>query len=129
MIPAVETGLAKDIHLTDGTQVTTIPTGQGRTLQFIPIIQSGAGANQLIAGDTTRRIKVCGYVCVLSAAGTLKFTDGDGDLTGNMALAANSGVAAPGQASSPWFQTGINKALSIVTTGGAANGHLTCFLE
>lgn len=111
------------------TAVATVATGQGKTLVYGSITQGGVGTTLLVAADATRHIKVINYVIVMSAAGNCKFIDSAGDLTGNMPLAANSGVAASSDSSTPWFQTGVNKSLSIVTTGGAVFGHFAYFLE
>ena len=109
--------------------IASIATGQGKTLLFVPIAQGAAGTTQLVAADATKKIKVVNYVVVQTEAGTTKFTDGVGDLTGAMAFATNGGVVASGQTSSHWFETAANSALSIVTTVGAAQGHLSYFLE
>jgi len=104
-------------------------TGQGRNLLFGPIAQGAPGTTQLAAGDPTKKLKMVSYAFVISAAGTVKFADAAGDLTGAFPVVANAGVVAVGQPSSHLFETGVNKALSIVTTGGAASGHFSYFLE
>lgn len=105
-----------------------IESNQGRNLQFASISVS-SGTTELVAAPATsyERIKVCSYVIVADSAGTAKFSDGS-DLTGAMACAANGGVAAAGQASSPWFAAGAGAALSIVTTAGF-KGHLSYVVE
>lgn len=107
----------------------TIPTGQGKTLLYGVITQGGAGTTALVTADATKHIKVVSYVVVISANGNCKFIDGTGDLTGNLPFVANSGLSAISDSSTPLFQTAINSALSIVTTGGPAFGHFTYFLE
>jgi hypothetical protein len=104
-------------------------TGQGKTLLFASIAQGGAGTTQLVAADATKKIKVVSYVFVMSLSGTVKFIDSAGDLTGAMPILTSGGVSAPGQTSSHWFESGVNKSLSIVTTTGAATGHIAYFLE
>lgn len=100
---------------------------QGRNLLFGSISVT-SGTTELVAAQSdNRRIKVCSYVVVASGACTVKFSDGS-DLTGAMAVAANGGVAAAGQASSPWFSTDGGAALSIVTTG-TVNGHFSYVVE
>jgi hypothetical protein len=99
-----------------------ITRGQGHNLHTVPIAVS-SGTTELVAAQPGLVISVVSYVIVASGAGTAKFSDG-ADLTGAMALAANGGVAANGQASSPWFWTGAGSALSIITTA-TVNGHLT----
>ena len=105
-----------------------VESHQGRNLLFGEISVS-AGTTQLVAAPSTsyHRIKVVSYVVVATAAGTAKFSDGS-DLSGAMAFAANGGVSAAGQASSPWFACDAGAALSIVTTA-AMEGHLSYVVE
>lgn len=101
---------------------------QGRNLLFKPISVS-SGTTELVAAQSdNQRIKVCSYVVVTSTAGTVKFTDNDEDLTGAMAFAANGGVSAAGQASSPWFATEPGEPLKIVVTVDT-RGHFSYVVE
>lgn len=101
----------------------------GKTLQFVAIAQGAAGTTALVsAAGAGVKIKVVSYVFTLSADGTAKFT-GTGDLTGAMDVAAKGGVVAVGHAQNHLLETAANAALSIVTTGGAAKGHLAYFVE
>ena len=129
MIAAVETGLAKDATLTGGTVKANPTTGEGHTLLYVAIAQGAAGTTQLVAADATKKIKVVSYVLVMSLGGSAKFLDSAADLTGAMVLVTSGGVSAISRASSPLFETGVNKALSITTVTGAAQGHLSYFLE
>ena len=105
-----------------------IQSHQGLPLQYGSISVT-AGTTQLVAAPSdNRRVKVCSYAVVADAAATVKFSDGT-DLTGAMSFLANGGIAAAGQASSPWFATGKGLALSIVTTGGAVRGHYSFLVE
>lgn len=99
-----------------------IEPGQGHDLHHVAIDVS-SGTTELVSAIAGRSIAVVSYALVASAAGTAKFT-GSGDLTGAMSFAQNGGIAAPGQPSSPWFQTDAGAALSIVTTA-AFKGHLS----
>ena len=110
------------------TQPVSQVTGQGRTLLFAAISQGVAGTTQLVAADATKKIKVVSYVFTLSLAGTVKFT-GTADLTGAMTFAANGGASAMAAPSAHFFESAVNAALSIVSTIGAANGHISYFLE
>lgn len=108
----------------------SVATGAGQTLLFAAISQGAAGTTTLVSADATKKIKVVSYVFVMSAAGTAKFIDSTPtDLTGAMAIAANGGVSAIGNSFSPLFATAVNKSLQIVTTVGAAAGHISYFLE
>lgn len=101
---------------------------QGRNLRY-GAISVGAGTTELVAGQPdNQRVKVCSYVVVVSSAGTVKFTDSDEDLTGAMSFAANGGVSASGQASSPWFSTEAGEPLKIVVTADT-RGHFSYVIE
>lgn len=104
-------------------------TGQGKTLLYGTIAQGAAGTTILVAAQgASMKVKVVSYVFTLSLAGTAKFT-ATSDITGAMDIAASGGAVVLGQPSSPLFETGANQALSIVTTGGAAKGHFSYFVE
>lgn len=103
-----------------------ISPNQGHSVWYVPISVS-SGTTELVAPVRRKSISVISYVLVASSAGTAKFVDSTGDLTGDMSFAANGGISAPGQASSPWFAAGVGEALSITTTA-PFEGHLayTC---
>ena len=103
--------------------------GQGKTLLFATIAQGAAGTTELVAAQGgSNKIKVVSYAFTLSLAGTAKFT-GTADLTGAFDIAASGGAVVVGQPASHLFETAANAALSIVTTLGAARGHLAYFVE
>ena len=105
-------------------------TGQGKTLLFGVITQGAAGTTELVAADATKKVKLVSYVVVLDAAGSVKFTDGTADLTGVMPIAANGGVASPGQPAAHLLETAaVNRPLNIVTVTGKAFGHFSYYLE
>lgn len=111
-----------------GTEVA-LAHGEGRDIKQAAI-SVGVGTTELVAAISGKVIYVVSYVFVLAADGTVKFTDGVADLTGAMDISAKGGVVAAGRPSSPWFWAqATNRAVSIVTTGGAARGHLTYFAE
>ena len=101
----------------------------GSNLTYIPIAQGAAGTTQLLNADIERKHKIMGCVLTLSAAGTLKFTDGSGDLTGEMDIAASGGFVLPTSILPFTETTTINSTLSIVTTGGAAKGVVAILTE
>lgn len=104
-------------------------TGQGHSLSDLAISQGATGTTQLLAAVGAFAYKITGYVVIMDAAGTFKFTDGTSDLTGAMPVATNGGVVVVGQASSPVLNLTPNKPFKIVTTSGKAFGHFTYFLE
>lgn len=114
----------------DGTVTANPAVGQGKTLLFAAIAQGGAGTTALVGADVSNKIKLVSYVFVMSLLGTAKFTDGTVDLTGAMDIAANGGVSAIGQPSAHLMETAaINRPLNVVTTLGAARGHISYFKE
>ena len=106
---------------------------QGHSVLQLPITQGGAGALDLVAAPAAGEfIYVTHIVVTLTAAGTLKFTEGTGptDLTGTMGIAANSGFVAVGDTENPvlWTKTAASK-LSLVSVTGAAAGWFAYFLS
>lgn len=65
----------------------------------------------------------------MSAAGTVKFVDSSGDLTGAMDVAASGGFVLP-TSMLPYFETGaVNRTISIITTTGSAKGVVAILTE
>lgn len=89
---------------------------------FAPIVQLTPGLTEIVAAVPDKRIRVYGYLVVLDVAGRFRFI-GAADLTGNIPVAANGGVAI-GAGLFPVFESEISTPLSIVTVSGVANGHL-----
>lgn len=93
-----------------------------KTITYVPIAQGAPGTTTLVAASVDNKHKLMGVILTLSAAGTIKFTDGAGDLTGAMSLGASGGFVIPTGAL-PLLETSTtNTALNIVTTGGNASG-------
>lgn len=127
-----EFGKAADPLRTDPTGTTTQPvsgtvtanpaTAAGKTLTYVSVAQGAAGTTELATASVGNKHKIVGAVLTMSAAGTLKFTDGVGDLTGAMDIAASGGFVLP-TSILPYQQTAAtNRALNLVTTLGAARG-------
>ena len=111
--------------------VTTsgVPIVYGKTVTYVPVAQGAAGTTVLAAADATKKHKIIGAMLVMSAAGTLKFTDSSGDLTGATDIAANAGFVWS-TSIIPYIETGaINRAINLVTTTGAANGFVAIVTE
>lgn len=100
-----------------------------KTVVRVPVAQGGAGTTVISAAVTGKKSKIIGGMLVMSAIGTLKFTDGAGDLTGASDFDANGGFVWP-TSPIPYVQTTVeNSALSLVTTGGAAKGFVLVRVE
>lgn len=111
-----------------GTVTANPATAAGKTLTYVPVNQGVAGTTVLAAASPGNRHKLVSAVLVLSVLGTLKFTDGIGDLSGPLDLAANAGFVLPASAY-PYQQSGVNSALNLVTTLGAARGVVSILTE
>lgn len=94
-------------------------------LRSVPIVQGAAGTTAVVAAVANKKIVVVNYTISMSAAGTAKFRSGAAtDITGAMNLGANGGASPNVTPDSELFETNVGEALNIITTGGAANGHL-----
>ena len=94
----------------------------GKTVTYVPVAQGAAGTTQLVAASAGNRHKIVGALLTITLAGTVKFIDGSGDLTGAMTTAAAGGFVWATDPRFPLIVTAVNSALSLVTTLGAAAG-------
>jgi hypothetical protein len=93
------------------------------------IAQGAAGTTSIVVGVAGKKIYVTGLFVTLDAAGTIKFTEVAGDLSGAMSM---GGAAAPPFAFAAdhpilWTST-AGEDLKITTATGKANGWLTYFI-
>jgi len=96
-------------------------------LKSAPIAQGAAGTDVIIAAAPAGyRHVIYGYVLTLSATGTVKFTTtGIGDLSGAMDVLAGGGMAiVSGDEDFPLFVCNPAGSFSVVSTVGAARGHV-----
>lgn len=122
--PNTTAWLANLQHVSSVVHVAVISRGVGigKTITYVSVAQGGAGTTALAAADVNNKHKILGAILTMSAAGTLKFTDGVADLTGAMDVAATGGFVLP-TSTIPYQQTGaVNRALNLVTATGAAKG-------
>ena len=75
--------------------IVRVRIGTADTLIYVPVNQTVAGTTELAAASTLNRHKVIGAMLVMSATGTLRFTDGVNDLTGPADVVANGGFVMP----------------------------------
>lgn len=109
--------------------IVRVRIGAADTLIYVSVNQGAAGTTELAAASTLNRHKVIGAMLVMSATGTLRFTDGVNDITGPADIAINGGFVMP-TSMIPWTETGaINRALNLVTTTGAARGVVVLVTE
>lgn len=92
------------------------------------VSQSGAGTDVVVAGVAGKKVYVVDICLTLDAAGTLKFTEVSGDLTGALNLAANGGIAAIGSDHPVLWTDTAGEDLKITTTTGKAQGWITYFV-
>lgn len=113
----------------DGTVTANPATSFGKTVTFVSVNQGAAGTLELAAASVGNNHKLVGGSLVMSATGTLKFTDGVGDVSGPMDIAINGGFVYP-TSIMPYLQTAAtNRALNLVTTTGAARGFVVILTE
>lgn len=127
--PLTDTQLRATPVPVSGTVTANPATYAGKTLTYVSVNQSAAGTTTLAAASVGNKHKLLSTTLTMSAAGTLKFTDGVGDLTGPMDVAATGGfVESPSII--PYRETGAtNRALNLVTTTGAARGSVVILTE
>lgn len=112
-----------------GTVTANPATYMGKTITYVSVAQGAAGTTELAAASASNKHKLLGAILTLSAAGTMKFTDGVADLTGAMDVAATGGFVLT-TSLIPYQQTGaVNRALNLVTTTGAAKGVVIILTE
>lgn len=103
-----------------------------RTILQVAIDQGAAGSTDLVAAPGAGlKVYVVTVVVSLSAAGTVRFTEGTGptNLTGDLDLAVAGGWVSIGDGINPVLQTNTaNSKLTITSTGGAANGWIRYFI-
>lgn len=99
-------------------------------IRFAVITQAAAGTQTPVAAVAGKKIVVVNYCFTLSAAGTLKFQSAANDISGAMDCAIAGGVVnGVGDQESPLMETNPGEALNLVSTGGAAKGHLAYYLS
>lgn len=111
-------------------QPVSLAVGQGLTLGYLEIDHAASGSNTVLAAQGAgNRIYVVSYVLIADAAVTAEWRTAATGISGAMSLAANGGVSAIGQPSSPLLRTAANEALNL-NLGGAVGvrGHLTYFV-
>jgi len=104
-------------------------TNNGNTLTRVAVNQGSAGTTVLAAASVSNKHKIVGGSLTMATAGTLKFTDGAGDLTGPMDIGATGGFVFPTSNIAYIETTVTNSALSIVTTTSAAHGFIIILTE
>ncbi len=88
---------------------------------FSVVIATTGGTSVIVSGVPNFCISVDNYTVVASGASSIKFLSGSNDITGNMSIGANGGVATNG---GQVVKTNVNESLSIAATGSVA-GHLS----
>lgn len=106
-------------------------------IDTIAIAQAGTGTTTLYTPDADKTVHVLNYTVLLDDYGTFQFTDGTEALSGPMPILQYGGAApsagSQGAGNGPQgFQRAIplmkckaaGRPIKIVTTGGAASGHI-----
>lgn len=107
-------------------------TTLNRTIIQVAIDQSVAGSTDVVAAPGAGlKVYVVGVTVSLSAAGTIRFTEGTGptNLTGDLDVALAGGFVTFGDGANVVLQTNTaNSKLTLTSTGGAANGWLRYYI-
>ena len=94
----------------------------------LAVAQGAAGTTTLVTPGSTQKVYVTGIFLTLDAAGTLKFTETAGDLTGPLSIALDGGLATSGGPHPVLWTSTAGEALKITTVTGKANGWITYFV-
>ena len=112
-----------------GTVTANSATYAGKTLTYVSVNQGAAGTTALAGASVGNKHKLLSATLTMSLLGTLKFTDGVGDISGPMDIAATGGLVEP-PSMIPYRETAAtNRALNLVTTLGAARGSVIILTE
>jgi len=111
-----------------GVVSTKSETSHGKQLTFVVVNQTVAGTTVLATAVTAKKHKILGFVLTTSLLGTVKFTDDAGDLIGPMDVAASQPFVLP-TSIIPYQETGVNRALNLVSTLGAVRGAMVIVTE
>ena len=89
----------------------------------VAVSQGAAGTTSIVAGVAGKKIYVTGYELTLDAAGTIKFTEVAGDLSGTFNAGGSAAPALIVEANHPvvWTST-AGEDLKITTATGKAQG-------
>lgn len=103
-------------------------TAYSKTAIYIPVAQGAPGTTILAAASPGNKHKIIASVLSMSVIGTIKFSDGSGDLTGPMDVSSTGGFVLPAGIV-PYQQTAVNSTLSLTTTLGKVNGVMVILTE
>lgn len=94
------------------------------------ISASSSGANEIVAAQAGRKIRVLGYVMMAASAVNVKWQSDSTDKTGLLYPAANGGAVAPlAPDHKYWFETVAGEPLNLNLSGAVAvGGHVTYLL-
>lgn len=111
------------------TGPTSDPLSAFTETSTVKIAQGGAGATTVATPGAGQKVYVTGIFLTLDAAGTLKFTETAGDITGAMSA---GGAAAPPFVMSDthpilWTST-AGEVLTLTTATGKAQGWINYFV-
>lgn len=93
------------------------------------VSQGAAGTTSVVVGVAGKKIYVTGYELTLDAAGTIKFTETAGDLSGTFNVGGTAAAALIAESSHPviWTST-AGEDLKIATATGKAQGVVKYFV-
>lgn len=100
----------------------------GKTYTYINVNQTVAGTTVLATAAIGIKHKIIGCILSLSLLGTIKFSDGAGDLIGPCDIGVTGGFVLPNSII-PYHITATNSPLNLVTLLGTARGVVIILTE
>lgn len=92
---------------------------------YLPIDAASAGDNTILAAVGGARIHVHNYVLVADGAVGVTWKSGSTELSGAMSIAANGGIAAPGDGHNVWMRTEAGEDLILnLSDAVQVSGHI-----
>lgn len=93
----------------------------------VEVSQGAAGATNIATPAAGHKIYVTFMSLTLDAAGTLKFTETAGDITGTLNLAQNGGIVAGNGADPILWTSTAGETLTLTTGTGKAQGWINYY--
>lgn len=110
--------------------VKSVPTAGGQTVLHKAIDIAAATTTPIVGADATKKIKVLSYLLFSAGTNTVTIKTGITKLSGDFAMTTGLTIGMSGSILAPVFETAVNEALNITTTGTPQlSGHITYILE
>lgn len=95
-------------------------------IKFANVNATADGDNTIVSGVASKKLRVLGYMLVLTAAGTVQFKSATTTIKGRLRAAADGGASYAGGVDAPAFETDTAEAIVFNNPAGVdVVGHLT----